>query len=96
VNKIKECISKNKLRCIYFTKENKDELLKEVEPNIYNNKYDFLTRETDDYICIDFCGAYKTFYYYNHWYVEEEHDYEYPKFYCYLKEEFNDKYNLNI
>lgn len=91
---MQECLVKEPRRCIYFTKENKDELLKIEEPNIYNDKYDFQIRETEEYISIDYWGAYKVSYYFNHWYVEETHDYEYPRFYRYTKRDFKEAYNL--
>lgn len=91
---MKECIAKHTNRCIWFTKENKDELLKIELPEIYDTSREFQIRETDEYICVDFCGVYKTFYYYNNWYVEEEHDYEYPRFYKYTDEEFKEIYDL--
>lgn len=91
---MQECLLKEPRKCIWFTQENKDELLKIEEPNTYKSGYEFQIRETEEYICIDYCGAYKAFYYYNHWYVEECHDYEYPEFYKYTKAEFEEKYNL--
>lgn len=91
---MQECVVKEPKRCIWFTKENKDELLMIEEPTIYNEKSEFQIRETDDYICIDYCGAYKVFYYYNHWYVEEDRDYDYTKFYGYTEEVFKKLYKL--
>lgn len=91
---MQQCLVKEQNRCIYFTKENKDELLRIEEPAIYDSKREFQIRETETYICIDYCGAYKTFYHYNHWYVEEYHDYSYPKFECYNDEEFQKIYKI--
>jgi hypothetical protein len=91
---MQECTVKEPRRCIWFTKENKDELLKIEEPNIYKDNYDFQIRETDEYICIDYCGLYKIFYYYNHWYVEECLDYDYPRFQKYSDKDFKETYNI--
>jgi hypothetical protein len=91
---MQECVAKQKNRCIWLTKENKDELLKIQEPHIYNNSQQFQIIETDEYICIDYCGAHKTFYYYNHWYVDECGDYEYPGFRIFTNKEFNETYDI--
>lgn len=65
---IKKCIRKEHLDCIQFTKENRDEFLKIMEPNL-DDEHIFIKEETDRYCLIEHLGWCKAYYYYNHWYV---------------------------
>jgi hypothetical protein len=45
---IKKCIRKEHLDCIQFTKDNQDEILKILEPNL-DGEHIFIKEETDKY-----------------------------------------------
>ncbi len=45
---IKKCIRKEHLDCIQFTKDNQDEILKILEPNLDGERI-FIKEETDKY-----------------------------------------------
>ena len=91
---MKECKCKKANRCIWLTKENRYELLKEAEPEIYETTCDFQIEEADSYFCVNYYGKYKTYYYYDHWYVEEETGCEYPRFNKYTENDFYEEYDL--
>lgn len=85
---IKHCTLKEKLECVYLTKENVKEFLKLVYPNLLkDDNFDkFIKEDTEKYILFN-CGAYEKFYVYNLWYVKENYDWI-----GYSEEGFNETY----
>lgn len=65
---MQECIRKELLDCIQFTKENRDEFLKVMEPQLDGKKI-FIA--DDDYVrcTIQVLGYGIHYYFYNSWYV---------------------------
>lgn len=90
-----ECVSREKLKCIFLTKETRDEFLKEVEPRLFEGN-DCISIKTDNdrELVVLHLGLYTSYYYYNHWYVYEYHDYELPSWTRYTEEDFKKYYSL--
>lgn len=89
LNKMKQCISKERIDCLYFTKETKDEDLKILEPNLETKDY-VIINESKKGVIIDYPGFYKVFYIYNSWYVRDD----ILRFTHYTDEEFKKEFEL--
>lgn len=85
-----QCKSRKTKECVYLTKENIKEFIKNNYPYL---SYDTCIVKTDNYIKI--YSPYGDFtFHYNYWYVNNGDTY--PKWINYSEEEFNDEYELII
>ena len=86
-----KCVSKQQYECIRFTKENRDEVLKILEPNI-DGEHIFIEEDNDRYCLVEHLGWYRVYYFYNHWYVLGLEDYN--TWSRYTDEEFKEEFEL--
>lgn len=88
---MKKCILNNQYRCIYLTKNNYEEFLKEACPN-YDQ--DYITVEVTDKAvevhAYDMIHVSREFQY--GWWVEESDTYGYPMWFSYSEDEFKRKF----
>lgn len=83
------CISKEQINCFYLTKETRDEVLKKLEPHIFNDNVKII-EDNDRRVVVCREGWYKTYYFYNHWYVRN-YDCEWER---YTNKEFRENFQL--
>ena len=90
---MQKCISKDQIRCIYLTKDNYEQFLKETYPS-YKNDY-INVEVTDKEVIVNACDMVHTSRNYSFgWWVEESSDYEYPQWWYYTDDEFKEKYMI--
>lgn len=87
---MKTCISKERLNCIYLTKETRDEVLKELEPRLGKDDLVSIVEDNDREVVVYHFGWHKTHYRYNNWYVKN-YDGEWER---YTDEEFKEQFEL--
>lgn len=63
-----KCVSKEQFECVQFTKENRDEILRTLEPCL-NGKNIFIKYDDDIRCAIEKLGYGIHYYFYNDWYV---------------------------
>ena len=88
---MQKCVKKEKFDCIQFTKENRDEFLKIMEPRL-DGKRVFITEDNDRYCSVKHWRSYSVCYFYHHWYVlGEDGDYLWNR---YSPEDFQEMFKL--
>ena len=87
-----KCVRKEQYECIYLTKQNREEVLKIFEPNI-DGEHIFIKEDNDRHCIVEHLGWYRTYYFYNRWYVLGLEDYTWN---CYTDEEFKEEGNSNL
>lgn len=80
-----KCVRKEQFKCVYLTKQNRDEVLKILDPFldkkvfIFGRKENTFIEEDNDKYCIinhsDGNSSYKYYYVYNRWYVADDESY---------------------
>lgn len=85
-----KCVRKEQYECIYLTKQNREEVLKIFEPNI-DSEHIFIKEDNDRHCIVEHLGWYRTYYFYNRWYVLGLEDYTWN---CYTDEEFKEEFEL--
>lgn len=85
-----KCVRKEQYECIYLTKQNREEVLKIFEPNI-DGEHIFIKEDNDRHCIVEHLGWYRTYYFYNRWYVLGLGDYTWN---CYTDEEFKEEFEL--
>lgn len=93
MSNIRSCISKEKIKCFYLTKDNYEEFLEETYPNY---KADYIkievTEEAIEVQSYDMVHISRVFHF--GWWVEEWLPYEYPHWIRYDDKEFEEKFIL--
>ena len=85
-----ECINQTKIKCVFLTKDNYEDFLKEVISNYENREYIQIKITEDSVIAyLDVLGKSQS-YLLNFWYVNEE----YNKWIRYSDTEFRNKYKI--
>ena len=89
---MQKCINKGQFNCIQFTKENRDESLGILEPNL-NRKHVFI-RGYDEYCTVEFSNGDINSYFYNDWYVIECMSWDFISYRHCTDYEFHEQYKL--
>lgn len=97
-----KCTKKEQFECVYLTKQNRDEVLKILEPFldkeifIFGRKENAFIEEDNDKYCIinhsDGNSSYKHYYFYNRWYVSDDESYFWAS--PLTDEEFKEQFEL--
>lgn len=85
-----KCVKKEQFECIQLTNQNRDEVLKILNPRF--EKEQIPIEEDNDKYCTIRLGGCKMYYFYNHWYVKYVDDYY--TWSCYTDEEFKEEFEL--
>ena len=85
-----KCIRKEQFECVQFTKENRDEILRTLEPYL-NGKNIFIKYDDDIRCAIEKLGYGIHYYFYNDWYV---FDWDGSTWKSYTDEEFKAMFEL--
>ena len=85
-----KCVRKEQYECIYLTRQNREEVLKIFEPNI-DGEYIFIKEDNDRHCIVEHLGWYRSYHFYNRWYVLGVEDYTWS---CYTDEEFKEEFEL--
>lgn len=85
-----KCVRKEQYECIYLTRQNRDKVIKILNP-YFENKQMLIEEDNDRYFAYKHLGM-KMYYSYNHWYVKNID--EYYTWSCYTDEEFKEEFKL--
>lgn len=85
-----KCVRKEQYECIYLTKQNRDEVVKILNPR-FENEQMLIEEDNNRYFAYKYLGM-KMYYSYNHWYVKNVD--EYYTWSCYTDEEFKEEFEL--
>ena len=99
---IMKCTRKEQFDCVYLTKQNRDEVLKILDPFldkevfIFGKKEKaFIEEDNDKYCIVNHSygnSSYKHYYFYNRWYTSDDESYLWGS--SYTDEEFKEEFEL--
>ena len=85
-----KCVRKEQFECIYLIKQNRDEVVKILNPRFENEQMS-IEEDNDKYFAYKYLGV-KRYYSYNHWYVKNVD--KYGVWSVYTDEEFKEEFEL--